>query len=99
MSLLTDLLILVPKLSNNITGSKHFMSLPFIDVALIASQELQKPLILSLRSQGAPAEQIIEESERYLKLSNVGIKGQICHGKVKPASQVYSRVREMVEGL
>ena len=42
---------------------------------------------------------MLEECERYLTLSHVGIKGLMGSGKLIQASHVYNRVREMVEGL
>jgi len=42
---------------------------------------------------------MLEECERYLTLSHVGIKGLMGSGKLVQASHVYNRVREMVEGL
>ena len=42
---------------------------------------------------------MIEEIERYLNLSLVGVKGLLNQRKIVGAGQVYNRVREMVEGL
>ena len=42
---------------------------------------------------------MLEECERYLTLSHVGIKGLMGSAKFVQASHVYNRVREMVEGL
>lgn len=41
----------------------------------------------------------MEECDRYLTLSHVGIKGLMSSGQLVQASHVYNRVREMVEGL
>lgn len=80
MSLLHDLLVLTPKLITDSVGSKRSPILS--DLALLASQELQKPHILRLRTQGCPSEQMLEECERYLTLSHVGIKGLMGSGKL-----------------
>ena len=42
---------------------------------------------------------MLEECERYLTLSHIGIKGLMSLGKLVQASHMYNRVREMVEGL
>ena len=42
---------------------------------------------------------MLEEFDRYLTLSHVGLKGLINSSQLVQASNVYNRVREMVEGL